>query len=244
MIDWLLRGRAEPLVEVAGRTLPVAIRRLPRARRLTMRLAADGSEVRVTMPPWARTQDALAFAHERAAWIETQLARVPQVVTIGHGASLPYRGEDVLIDWQAGAPRKPTLAEGRMVLGGPQESLVSRVQRWMEAQALDHASADLAHYCDRAGLAAPLLRLSRARRRWGSCTSERGGARCIRINWRLIMAPDAVRRSVVAHEVAHLVHFDHSREFHALLARLFEGDVAEANRWLKAEGRSLYAWFG
>ena len=58
------------------------------------------------------------------------------------------------------------------------------------------------------------------------------------------MAPDAVRRSVVAHEVAHLVHFDHSREFHALLARLFEGDVAEANRWLKAEGRSLYAWFG
>jgi predicted metal-dependent hydrolase len=58
------------------------------------------------------------------------------------------------------------------------------------------------------------------------------------------MAPDEVRRSVVAHEVAHLVHFDHSAKFHALLGELFEGDIAEANRWLKREGRGLYAVFG
>jgi predicted metal-dependent hydrolase len=58
------------------------------------------------------------------------------------------------------------------------------------------------------------------------------------------MAPDAIRRSVVAHEVAHLVHFDHSPRFHAALDTLFEGDVTEANRWLKRHGRGLYAPFG
>lgn len=58
------------------------------------------------------------------------------------------------------------------------------------------------------------------------------------------MAPDFVRRSVVAHEVAHLDHFDHSPRFHARLAELFEGEIAEANRWLRREGRSLYAAFG
>ena len=58
------------------------------------------------------------------------------------------------------------------------------------------------------------------------------------------MAPDHVRRSVVAHEVAHLVHFDHSPAFHALLARLFEGTLAEADGWLKRDGRTLYAAFG
>jgi predicted metal-dependent hydrolase len=58
------------------------------------------------------------------------------------------------------------------------------------------------------------------------------------------MAPDAVRRSVVAHEVAHLVHFDHGRAFHALLAELYEGDLAAADRWLKREGRALYLPFG
>ena len=66
----------------------------------------------------------------------------------------------------------------------------------------------------------------------------------MRINWRLVQAPDFVRRSVVAHEVAHLVHFDHSPAFHTLLARIYEADLAAADRWLKQQGRSLYASFG
>jgi predicted metal-dependent hydrolase len=99
---------------------------------------------------------------------------------------------------------------------------------------------DLLDYCARAQRPAPTLALSSARRRWGSCAPD--GA--IRINWRLIMAPDFVRRSVVAHEVAHLVHFDHSPRFHALLAELYEGDIDTANRWLKREGRTLYSLFG
>jgi predicted metal-dependent hydrolase len=66
----------------------------------------------------------------------------------------------------------------------------------------------------------------------------------VRLNWRLAMAPDFVRRSVVAHEIAHLVHFDHGPAFHALLADLYEGEIAVANRWLKREGRGLYVPFG
>jgi predicted metal-dependent hydrolase len=64
------------------------------------------------------------------------------------------------------------------------------------------------------------------------------------MNWRLAMAPDEVRRSVVAHEVTHLVHFDHSPRFHAMLGDLFEGDLNGANRWLKRHGRGLYGPLG
>ena len=103
-----------------------------------------------------------------------------------------------------------------------------------------HFGGDLTHYCAQAGHQVPRLALSRAQRRWGSCASDGS----IRINWRLIMAPDFVRRSVVAHEVAHMTHFDHSPAFHAHLGTLFEGDVGAANRWLKRNGRSLYAPFG
>ena len=82
--------------------------------------------------------------------------------------------------------------------------------------------------------------VTRAKRRWGSCSSEG----VLRLNWRLVQAPDAVRRSVVAHEVAHLVHFDHSPAFHALLRRLFEDDLHAANQWLSRNGRTLYSSFG
>jgi hypothetical protein len=144
------------------------------------------------------------------------------------------------IHHQPAAPRKPVLIDSEICIGGPESALPGRLRRWLENEARLLMGDDLAHYCSLADKSAPRLSLSNAQRRWGSCAPDGS----IRMNWRLIMAPDPVRRSVVAHEVAHLVHFDHSPRFHALLGELFEGDIGAANKWLKREGRSLYLPFG
>jgi predicted metal-dependent hydrolase len=245
----LVRGRkvraaptaaAPRTLRIGDRELPVVVRRLRTARRITLRLAPDGSEARVSMPEWGHTADALRFAEQRRDWLAAQLARIPEPVRIEPGATLVYRGESLRIEWREGAARRPVLQSGALVIGGPQDGIERRLRRWLEAEALRLAGEDLAHYCARAGQPVPKLALSRALRRWGSCSS-RG---VIRINWRLIMAPDFVRRSVVAHEVAHMTHFDHSPAFHAHLAALYEAPIEHANRWLKAEGRGLYQPFG
>ena len=240
MIDWLKRLDKPETIELAGRQLPIVLNRNPRAKRLTLRLSSDGKEVRLTAPRWAPTGEALAFAHLRSDWLEAQLEKVPQATPPEPGGLLAYRGTNLQIDWVASRPRKAVLKEGTLALGGPRETLVRRLQRWLEVQALALLERDLAEYCDRAHVPAPQIRLSRAKRRWGSCSTSG----TVRINWRLIQAPDHVRRSVVAHEVAHIVHFDHSPQFHALLGEIFEGDITQADRWLKENGRTLYASFG
>ncbi len=257
MLDWLRRAdpkakeapaprSASPrtvsrrIIVVGSRELPLVIRKLGHARRMTLRLAPDGSEARVSIPAWGRVGDAEAFARDRADWLAGQLARVPEAATIAPDSTIMVRGETLRIDWQPAARRKPAVVDDRVVVGGPAEGLSTRLKRWLEAEALALCAVDLAHYCASAGEALPRLSLSRAQRRWGSCASDG----TIRINWRLIMAPDFVRRSVVAHEVAHMRHFDHSPAFHAHLAGLFEGEVDAANRWLKRSGRTLYAPFG
>ena len=239
MIEWLRGEMLEPEITLAGRRLPIEIKRHPRARRLTLRLAPDGSAVRITLPKWCASKEAIAFAHARAAWLEDQLAKVPEAHDPVAAGKLAYRGDDIAIDWQAKAPRRPLLGDGKLTLGGPRDTLERRLQRWLETEAASLFAEDAAHYCARAELPAAEVRLTRAKRRWGSCSSEG----VLRLNWRLVMAPDFVRRSVVAHEVAHLVHFDHSPAFHALLDRLFEGEIEAANRWLSRHGRTLYASF-
>lgn len=241
MIDWLRRSpRDVPQVEVAGRVLPLAIRRTASARRMTMRLAPDGSEVRITLPRWGRTQEALEFARSRAEWLAQQLSALPGRPELRHGAVIAFLGADHAIDHDPGRPRRIVADGGVLRIGGPAEGIEGRLRRWLEAEARRLFAQDLAFYCARADRAEPPLALSRAQRRWGSCAASG----TIRINWRLVMAPEPVRRSVVAHEVAHLSHFDHSARFHAHLADLFEGEVEAANRWLKAHGRGLYAPFG
>ena len=240
MIGWLRRDGAAPTLDIGGKVLPVALRRNARARRLTLRLAPDGSEVRLTLPRWCPEGEALAFAAARASWLAEQLGRVPQRRAPEPGATLLYRGAELAIEWREGAARTPKPEGDRIVLGGPHERIGPRLQRWLEREAQRLLAEDLAFYADRAAIVLPQLRLTRALRRWGSCSTSG----TVRITWRLVQAPDRVRRSVVAHEVAHCLHFDHSPAFHAELARLFEGDLSEADAWIKAHGRSLYASFG
>jgi hypothetical protein len=54
-------------------------------------------------------------------------------------------------------------------------------------------------------------------RRWGSCTSSTGE---IRISNRLRTVPDWVLDATIVHELAHLVHPDHSPAFHRVADRL------------------------
>ena len=233
MIDWLRRPPLEAEVDLAGQRVPIVLRRMARARRLTLRLAPDGSEVRITLPAWAEAREAIAFAHARSDWLAQQLARLPARAAPVPGGAVHYRGAELKLEWEPRAPRRPAIAGEALRLGGPEAGLETRIRRWLEAEALRLCEADMHDYCAAAGL-------TPVPRRWGSCSDKSR----IRINWRLVQAPDFVRRSVVAHEVAHLVHFDHSPAFHALLGRIYEDDIRSADGWLREHGRGLYASFG
>lgn len=65
---------------------------------------------------------------------------------------------------------------------------------------------------------------SRQNTRWGSCTPATGA---VRISHRLSQYPGWVLDYVIVHELAHLVHGNHSPEFHALVARYEKAERAE-----------------
>ncbi|KPF69808.1 hypothetical protein IP88_11545, partial [alpha proteobacterium AAP81b] len=141
------------------------------------------------------------------------------------------------------APRTPRRDGDRLVLGGPPALLAGRVTRWLKAEALADLTPATHEIAARVARRVAAVRVGDTRSRWGSCAGGRNpdGGR-IAYSWRLILAPAWVRRCVVAHEVAHLVHGHHGPEFHALLGSLDPNDRA-ATRWLRANGRGLH-WVG
>lgn len=78
--------------------------------------------------------------------------------------------------------------------------------------------------------------LTSAKTFWGVCRKTTG----IRLNRRLVGAPEYVADYVCIHELCHLAHPDHSRAFWALTRR-FAPYADEAKQWLKAHGRELFA---
>lgn len=69
----------------------------------------------------------------------------------------------------------------------------------------------LEYYANLYGYKYDKCRLTHANTRWGSCSSNR----TISLNIGLMKVPEILRDYVILHELAHLNHMDHSREFWA-----------------------------
>ena len=114
-----------------------------------------------------------------------------------------------------------------------------RIETWLKRRALAVLTEETAEFAAKAGVTVNRVAIGDPKGRWGSCASTG----TIRYSWRLICAPPYVRRSTVAHEVAHRLHMDHSPAFHAAYRRLLGADPAPARAWLRRHGAALH-WLG
>ncbi|EKE45607.1 zinc metallopeptidase [Oceaniovalibus guishaninsula JLT2003] len=214
--------------------VPVILRRAPRARRISLRVAALDGRVTLSVPHGVGADEALAFALGRGDWVRRHLLRHVPPRRVALGSVLPVAG--VAHRVVAGQGRTPVLQAGEIAVdparpAGPQvlACLKAEARRRLLTACDAHAAA--------LGRGWGRLTLRDTRSRWGSCSS-RGD---LMFSWRLILAPPDVLDYVAAHEVAHLAHMDHSAAFWGQVRRL-RPDCDLWRRWLRDNGATLHAW--
>lgn len=227
---------AELEIDLAGTRFPLHLRTSSRARSILVSADTLKGIVRLTVPTHADKDQALRFALSKSDWLAQRFAEAVPPIAIVDGTQISVSGEPYRISWSQDFARKPMLFEDEIRVGGPEQRVEGRIIQWLQDRARFEFENDLIFYCEKACLEYPKLSIGDAKGRWGSCS----GRKAIRLNWRLIMAPNMVRRSVVAHEVAHLKHLNHSKNFYEFLDSLFEGDRRKADNWLKDHGRALH----
>lgn len=63
------------------------------------------------------------------------------------------------------------------------------------------------------------IKITSARKRWGSCIRTKG-IYTICYSFRTMFLPDRVQDYIAVHELAHIVHFNHSEEFYTLIEKI------------------------
>lgn len=84
------------------------------------------------------------------------------------------------------------------------------------------------------GLEPAGIKITKAKSRWGSCNARR----TICLSYRTALLPERLARHVILHEMAHLKHLDHSRQFYSLLAKL-DPEHRKHSKELDKAGRGL-----
>jgi predicted metal-dependent hydrolase len=117
----------------------------------------------------------------------------------------------------------------------PGSDAMAQVRTWLLARAERVLAWRLARIARKLGHRPSRFALSNAQTQWGSCT--RHGH--VRLNWRLVQAPLTLIDYVAAHELAHLIHLDHSPRFWAQVAALCPDALARRTE-LRTMGAALF----
>ena len=169
-----------------------------------------------------------------AAWVAARLAALPGAVAFADGVEVPLNGQPARIRHVPRGRGGAWLEAGEIRVAGEPEFLPRRVADFLRAEARRRLAPLAVAKAASAGLTPRRVTVKDTRSRWGSCTADG----TVMFSWRLVMAPPEVQDYVVAHEIAHLRHMDHSRQFWALTAQLTPHRRTAA-AWLTANGAGL-----
>jgi predicted metal-dependent hydrolase len=228
--------------EVATDAGPVAVdlRRHPRARNYTLRVAGPARPPVLTMPKRGSLNEARRFLDRHSGWLKSQIERLPPATAIADGQPIPFRGVMHVI--RHDRERRGTVAieaDGAtpvLVVSGDSRHLRRRVLDFMKREAKRDLERAALRHAMMLGVRVKAIRLRDQTSRWGSCTATGH----LSFSWRLVMAPPFVLDYLAAHEVAHLAEMNHSRRFWNLCKSLAP-HTEQARAWLLAQGAALHA---
>jgi predicted metal-dependent hydrolase len=226
------------LTLIKGKPIRYRVRRSRRARKMGIQICKRDGLV-IVLPQKVGLKVVPELLEHWADWIDTKADEYG----VRHGPQIPQyaTGSEILIMGRERRLEITSLPAGRKrpVIDLADVSLtcalapadVFEVRGVLEKYLRRLAKADLpdrtALWADRIGLFPRKVIIGERTSRWGSC-SVRG---TISYCYRLVMAPPEVIDAVVAHEICHLAHMNHSRRFYALLDKVCPDHRARM-KWL------------
>ena len=211
--------------EFVSEVIPRAIfQRRKGLRRL--RMSFDYENRLIIAVPWnCSMRKARDFVESNRDWVIDQAASLSPVLSLEeHFSRSPFismEGRRIAVSIrrvEAGRSQwiyDEKRAEGLFQLrnSDPSETALRKLLRKVAAVSLEQRVRDLASMH---GFEPGRVTVRDQKSRWGSCS--RNGT--ISLNWRLLLFSPGAQDHVILHELAHLRHLDHSKNFHQLLSSL------------------------
>jgi len=199
------------------------------ARRTVALYVKPGGILLVRAPWYVPVYVLMQFVRQKTDWIETQMARLKDVKPVGErlliddGSVIPFLGRQVTVRVSEGGRNAVRLSDNVLSISLAGEKSPLRITAVAETWYLKQAKALFSmRTAELAALHAVLLpapgpvNVRRMKRRWGTCHSS--GA--IWLNSELVKKDPELIDYVIIHELCHLVHHNHSKEYYALLGSI------------------------
>lgn len=214
---------------------PLKVIKKRKIKRITLRVSYIDGVVKLTMPLNFNLGEAKRFVDTQITWIEEKLKNVGSFYPVVSGMMLPIGGHKKRLAMKEGINLDFYQDRNSLVFLKSCKPIDLRVKEYLKQTARKFFIDTCTKYSKRLGVRYESVNIKDPKTRWGSCSSSGN----IMFSWRLMMAPSKVSDYVAAHEVAHLVHLNHSKDFWDTVEQICP-NYREHRHWLRENGRNLH----
>ena len=213
-----------------------------RRRREGLRLTVerDGS-LKVTAPVRTPMKLVEEFVLAHVTWIEGQREKARKLLeknppkVLEEGETIRFFGIERVLTFEpaVGVRPKAEVRDGFFVISMSEsdrtpDAIRDVIAKYFDQQARLHLPERVEHFSKQMGVKPSGLSFRGQKTRWGSCSSLGH----ISFNWKVVFAPENVIDYLVVHELAHLVHANHSAAFWDLV-KTHDPECRVHRRWLR-----------
>ena len=209
-----------------------------RSRRLSIRIDKKDRMAVLTVPKYCSKRKAISFVEAHQEWVIENLKKIPELKKFKNNDVISLFGKEyTIVHSQIRGGTKLDKKNKILYVSGGIEFLHRRVKDFIKKMALEEFTKRSREVAEKIGKTVHHVCIKDTKSRWASCSTLNN----INYSWRLALAPEYVIRYIVAHEVSHLKHQDHSAYFWALVEFL-EEDAHFGREWLTEKGHTLYIY--
>lgn len=212
---------------------------------LAIEVLASG-EVNVVAPIGVSEDEIIKKVKTKATWIVEKQYEVKNINVerinreAVNGESYPYLGRNYTLQLILNDKSKDIdvkLFRGRFIVTTytkDEEKIKSALQDWYREKALQKINERIKYYSPFFNKQPKSIKVKEQKKRWASCTSKDE----LLFNWRCAMAPAYIIDYIVVHEMCHMYHKDHSKEFWNMISGIMP-DYESRRTWLRDNGIKL-----
>lgn len=220
-------------------------------KRKTLSISVDQTGVTVIAPLGILQGKIESTLKKKAPWIINQLKSYEEMnlkfqpKSFFSGEKLPYLGRHYRLKViKSSEHKQPTFQfyQGLFLAKLPLEIPLEKHRgviyplylEWLKHRALEVSQNRLKRFTLILQQQPGRVVIKEQEQRWGSCSTVGD----IYLNWRIFLAPTSIIDYVLAHELVHLKHMNHSKEYWETL-RMILPDYEQRKEWLRLNGKTL-----
>ena len=215
-------------------------------RKKTISIQVKNGNIEVKAPFGLNQSYIESFIQKKEKWIKNKIDLQKSIKELSEkkfieGEIFKFLGEDLVLKINIGNKKEAYVENEFLYLtinnkDNNKEKIKKKMELFYRSSSKNILEEKTFSQAKKMNLYPKKVKVRSYKNRWGSCAYNGD----ISYNWKLIMLPEKIIDYVIVHELCHLIHFNHSKDFWKEVIKILP-NYNDSKEWLRSN-QYLYHW--